>query len=83
MVEMMRQLHCARVSQYIYGCWTSLSLVSISDWTLQINVFYLTMEGVLTPENVKHLNLMSTVGVVLMALVNVLLQPMIALVRYK
>ena len=33
-VEMTRPLHCARVSQYIiYGCWTSLSLVYISDWT--------------------------------------------------
>ena len=33
-MEMTRPLHCARVSQYIiYGCWTPLSFVSISDWT--------------------------------------------------
>ena len=47
--------------------------VYISDWTLQINVFCLTMEGVPQLENVKHLNLMSTVGPALMALVTVLL----------
>ena len=50
---------------------------------VQINVFCLTMEGVRTPEIVKHLNLMSTVGVVLMALVIVILKQMIVLVRYK
>ena len=64
------------------GCWTSLSLASISDWTLQINVFCLTMEGVPQLENACHLYLMSAVGVALMVLVNVLLQQMIALVRY-
>ena len=54
---MTSSLHCARVSQYINGGWTSLSLVSISDWTLQINVFCLTMEGVPKLENAYQLNL--------------------------
>ena len=74
---MTRPLHCVRVSQYINGYWTSLSLVSI----LQINVFCLTMEGVPKLENAYHLNLMSTVGVALEALVTVLLKRMSVLVN--